>query len=129
MPVYRECRQRGESIKSKCAPMDYICQCDALKAIQLCFLQCTDDINISNEGKAYEPAVAQICSLGTSQSLTRYPMPTTTVSLATTSSTPPTNIKNSGGSVERCWNELLIVGGVIAFWLFNEQALKLLVAA
>ncbi|CAG8818458.1 16964_t:CDS:2, partial [Dentiscutata erythropus] len=95
MSVYRECRERGEYMKLKCAPMDYICQCDALKAIQLCFLQCADDINISNEGKAYEPAVAQICSLGTSQSLTKYPTPTSTVSLATTSSNPPSLTKDN----------------------------------
>ncbi|CAG8469433.1 4195_t:CDS:2 [Cetraspora pellucida] len=129
MFVYNECRNRGEFMKSKCAPMDFICQCDALKAIQLCFLQCTDDINIINEGKAYEPSVAQICALGTSQSLTRYPKPTFIVN--PTSSIPPQITMNSisttqkplpktqNGSPARTTTTPTAASNRNFFWLFN----------
>ncbi|CAG8619126.1 15213_t:CDS:2 [Racocetra persica] len=141
MYVYKECRDRGEYMKLKCAPMDYNCQCDAVKAIQLCFLQCADDINITNEGKALEPSVAQICAYSTPVNPTsstpispdKNSIPTTQKSLPETQNNSPirnattptvastvaptasSNVKNSSNSLKRCWNNLIIVCGVISF--------------
>ncbi|CAG8445074.1 10298_t:CDS:2 [Diversispora eburnea] len=68
--VYSLCKQRGSSNSALCTSTDYICLCDAVKAISECYRQCTDDPNTVAEAEAYSQVVAGSCNLAASQSAT-----------------------------------------------------------
>ncbi|CAI2175351.1 15691_t:CDS:2 [Funneliformis geosporum] len=57
--VYNSCKASGDAQLNSCADDNWICKCEGRKALQNCYLQCTDDPDKVNEGKAYEPALTQ----------------------------------------------------------------------
>ncbi|RHZ63840.1 hypothetical protein Glove_327g33 [Diversispora epigaea] len=92
--VYSLCKQRGSSFSALCTSTDYICLCDAVKAISECYSQCTDDANTVAEASAYSQVVAGSCSLAASQSLTMT-TPTPAKSTSTSSKSPVPSLTSS----------------------------------
>ncbi|CAB4435460.1 unnamed protein product [Rhizophagus irregularis] len=102
MAVYTDCKNRGTAQLNGCAFDDWNCKCNANNALQNCYLQCPDDLDIQNEGKAYQPAVQQSCQLAASQSSAKAAAtPVAATPLATQPApvqTPPPTVPSSSPS-------------------------------
>ncbi|CAJ0646333.1 15062_t:CDS:2 [Entrophospora sp. SA101] len=113
--VYDSCRNIGDTKLASCPPTGYTCQCDARKQIQLCFQQCRDDLDIQNEGKAYEPAVQQFCGLAASAATTSF-VPTGNSTSSSSGSNIPTTIITTKTTSNA--NKLSLSKPIVMFLIF-----------
>ncbi|RIB01624.1 hypothetical protein C2G38_2230256 [Gigaspora rosea] len=97
--VYDQCSSLGNSQLNACyaKPNDFPCQCTAMKALRNCYLQCPDDLDITNQGTAYQTAVDQVCSYASQQQTTSSPSAPTQPAMPAgpTNPTTPTTSTNS----------------------------------
>nr|CAG8460845.1 12703_t:CDS:2 [Entrophospora candida] len=103
--VYDSCRNIGDTKLASCPPSE----------IQLCFQQCRDDLDIQNEGKAYEPAVQQFCGLAASVATTSFVPTGNSTSSSSGSNIPTTTITTKTTSNA---NKLSLSKPIVMFLIF-----------
>ncbi|CAG8492165.1 17088_t:CDS:2 [Acaulospora morrowiae] len=114
--VYDECRLQGDLMKAACSPIDLVCQCNSYRAINMCFLQCTDDVDIVNEAKAYKFTLDRICPTPNTILPTRSISPQTIIKSVVTPSAGVTSNSNLGVTFTRkFWLASVLVISIFMF--------------